>query len=114
MVKNLVKFLKNHTDSMQQNLYLFGQDVTLAGMLLLSVYNGKPADRAVFEDIYQRMMAAHIPVLPFKATDIMKVTGLGQGADLGRVLKETERWWLAQHCTPDKGACVTFARDLKS
>jgi poly(A) polymerase len=113
-VKNLVTFLKEHTDYMPQNLYVFGRDATLGGMLLLSVYNGKPANVIVFEDIYARVMAADIPVLPYNAADIMQATNLGQGVALGQVLKETERWWLAQHCTPDKGACVTFARDLKS
>jgi poly(A) polymerase len=52
------------------------------------------------------------PIFPLKGDDFLK---LGYKADpmLGRILDETERWWVDQSFKASKDECLTFARSLK-
>jgi poly(A) polymerase len=51
------------------------------------------------------------PRLPLKGADIVKL-GVPEGPRIGEVLAKIEGWWIERDFTPDRAACLVFARNL--
>jgi poly(A) polymerase len=51
------------------------------------------------------------PVFPLKGQDVLKL-GLEPGPEVGRLLAETEAWWIERDFAPDRAACLARLRDL--
>lgn len=112
MLYKFSAFLKDQSESLNKNLYLFGRDITLSGCLLLSVLNGKEMCSEDFEDLRAQVLSTPVPVFPLRAADVMHVTGLGQGPAIGDVLETVESWWLDHDTAPDHAACLDYASKL--
>lgn len=111
-LKNCIKFVYEHTDSINNNLYNFGQSVTLSGSLLFNVINAKEVSAGQLEAMVQNIAQIPVPVFPVKAGDVMKVFGLKEGKPVGDLLKRIEGWWLENDTTPDRESCLAYARTL--
>jgi poly(A) polymerase len=51
------------------------------------------------------------PVFPLKGRDLLTL-GLKPGPAVGRLLEETERWWIDNDFVPDRAACLAHARKV--
>ncbi|MDA7983391.1 MAG: CCA tRNA nucleotidyltransferase [Alphaproteobacteria bacterium] len=49
---------------------------------------------------------------PVNGDDLAEALGLGEGPELGRILRELEDWWLLRDCEPDRSACLRHAPTL--
>lgn len=110
--KNAVRFVSEHTDSIRKNLYRFGKEITLAGELLSCSINVLSVDRQAFKAVHQEVLKTPVPQFPLKAADILKVTQLREGPELGAVLKKVEAWWLENDTRPDHQACVEYGKSI--
>ncbi len=113
-LNNCIKYIREHTDSLNKNLYLYGQDITLSGGILLQSINKIEADVHSFEILVERARATPVPVYPLRAQDVMDSIGVGPGIVLGTILKKVEAWWLAHDTVPDLAACLAYAKTLKA
>jgi len=50
------------------------------------------------------------PRFPIKGADIVKM-GVPEGPRVGELLEKAESWWIERDFTPDKAACLVFARN---
>ena len=50
------------------------------------------------------------PRFPLKGTDIVKL-GIPEGPRIGEILGKTEAWWIDRDFTPDRAACLVYARN---
>jgi poly(A) polymerase len=50
------------------------------------------------------------PRFPLKGADIVKM-GVAEGPRVGEVLEMAESWWIERDFTPDRAACLVFARN---
>jgi poly(A) polymerase len=50
------------------------------------------------------------PRFPVKGVDIMKM-GVPEGPRIGEILERVEGWWIERDFTPDRAACLVFARN---
>jgi poly(A) polymerase len=50
------------------------------------------------------------PRFPLKGADIVKM-GVPEGPRVGEVLEKAESWWIERDFTPDRAACLVFARN---
>jgi poly(A) polymerase len=51
------------------------------------------------------------PRFPLKGADIVKL-GVPEGPRIGEILAKIEGWWIERDFTPDRAACLVFARNL--
>ena len=51
------------------------------------------------------------PRFPLKGADIVKL-GVAEGPRIGEILAKIEGWWIERDFTPDRAACLVFARNL--
>lgn len=109
-----IKFVREHSDTIQQNLYLFGKDVTLGGSLLLNAINGKTEDNESLHMLMEAMRLIPVPVFPLKAGDVMSVAQIPQGPKVGEIICKTESWWLSQNTKPDRDQCLDYVKKIAS
>jgi poly(A) polymerase len=50
------------------------------------------------------------PRFPIKGVDIVKM-GVPEGPRIGEILERVEGWWIERDFTPDRAACLVFARN---
>jgi len=50
------------------------------------------------------------PRFPLKGTDIVKL-GIPEGPRIGEILGKIEAWWIDRDFTPDRAACLVYARN---
>ena len=50
------------------------------------------------------------PRFPIKGVDVMKL-GVPEGPRIGEILERVEAWWVERDFTPDRAACLVFARN---
>ncbi len=50
------------------------------------------------------------PRFPIKGVDIVKM-GVPEGPRVGELLERAENWWIERDFTPDRAACLVFARN---
>lgn len=50
------------------------------------------------------------PRFPLKGADIVKM-GVPEGPRVGELLEKAESWWIERDFTPDRAACLVFARN---
>ncbi|MBA4100458.1 MAG: CCA tRNA nucleotidyltransferase [Rhodospirillum sp.] len=50
------------------------------------------------------------PRFPIKGADIVKM-GVPEGPRIGELLEKAESWWIERDFTPDRAACLVFARN---
>ncbi len=50
------------------------------------------------------------PRFPIKGADIVKM-GVPEGPRVGELLERAENWWIERDFTPDRAACLVFARN---
>jgi poly(A) polymerase len=112
-LKSCMNFLKDHSDSHQKNLILFGQDVTLGGSILLNVFNAKSKISTNLESLVEDIRAIPMPKFPLTANDVMKTLGISQGRDVGDAMKRVMDFWLSKNTTPDRDACLKFLKTLQ-
>ncbi len=84
-------------------VYLYGNDIALHALLFTA-----SAGTAVPDNVIAIARTWQAPVFPLSGTDL-KQTGIPEGPELGRILKETECWWIAQDYLPNKTACLKQA-----
>jgi len=106
------KFIEDHSDSHENNLYLFGQDVTLVGMLLFNAIKRKCTDPSALTALLEEIRQIPVPALPVKAGDVMSVAHLSQGKEVGVLLKKVEAFWLSRNTKPDKQECLDYVKTL--
>lgn len=107
-----VRFTLEHSDSLKKNLYRFGKDGTLAGLILFNVINKQMLDIKAIEKLHEQVVSTPVPQFLLQAGDVMKATGLPQGRELGDVLRSVESWWLDQEGVPDRAACIEQAKKI--
>ena len=90
-----------------QMLYRYGRDIALQGYLLFCSYH----DRAISLQVWADLNDIEIPVFPLSGRELIEA-GMQQSAELGRILKEVEAWWVEQDFQPGHDACVDKAKDL--
>lgn len=111
-LRDCMKYLLNHTDSVQKNLFIFGLDITLSGEILFNVLNAKSKNLKVLEALVETIKKTPVPHFPLEASHVMDELNLKPGKLLGDVLKSTERWWLDQDTKPSYQQCLDFAKTL--
>lgn len=79
-------------------LFLYGVDVARTLFALFE----RPSER-------EAALNATMPIFPLETAVVMQRIGLNEGAALGKILKDTKQWWLAENCVPDAEACLTYA-----
>ena len=50
------------------------------------------------------------PRFPLKGADIVKM-GVPEGPRVGELLEKAENWWIERDFTPDRAACLVYARN---
>ena len=50
------------------------------------------------------------PRFPIKGADIVKL-GVAEGPRIGEILERVESWWIERDFSPDRAACLVFARN---
>ena len=108
-----MKFVREHADTIQKNLYLFGLDVTLGGTLLLNTINVQSNDSTALQALVEAIGEIPIPVLPIKAGDVMSVAKIPQGPELGVAMRKVESWWLSENTKPDREQCLDYVRKMQ-
>lgn len=111
-LRDCMKYLLNHTDSVQKNLFIFGLDITLSGEVLFNVLNGKSKTLKALEALVENIKNTPIPHFPLEAGHVMDELKLKPGKQLGDVLKSTQVWWLDQDTKPSYQQCLNFAKTL--
>lgn len=111
-ITQCMKFINEHADTTEKNLYLFGEDVTLGGTLLFNIINAKNNDSTVLEAKVEAIRRIPVPVFPIAARDVMSVAKMSQGPELGVAMKKIEAWWLSKNTKPDLQACLDYAKSI--
>jgi poly(A) polymerase len=91
----------------KQMLYRYGRDVALQGYVLYCSYH----DRVLSSHVWTDLNDGEVPVFPMSGEDLIEA-GMQQSAELGRILKEVEAWWVEQGFQPGHDACLCKAKDL--
>ena len=66
-------------------------------------------ERPGWDALRARLAALARPVFPLQGRDVVAL-GVPPGPDVGEVLEEVRRWWLAGGCAADARACLERAR----
>lgn len=97
-------------------VYRTDNDIARSLLLLAAARAGAGADIAA---AYDEATAFRPPRFPLAGEDVLAL-GVRAGADVGRILKDMENWWLARDFKPGRGealeylkACYTPANDKK-
>lgn len=90
-----------HSWSQEKFCYFFGSQATEDCLVLFTPQDWTPE----FLENWNK------PLFPLKAEHIMSDTG-GANAFLGRVLKQTESWWVDQEFKPELALLQAYAKDL--
>ena len=72
---------------------------------------GGSADRAALRRALAEAEAWTPKTLPVSGADVQAL-GVGTGPQVGQVLREVERWWVAQDFAPDRSACLAKLREV--
>ncbi len=96
-------------------LEMLGSTSEKSVKLLIYNYGFAVSEQAVLLFLAQRdendqaamglVQSWQIPVFPLSGDDVMQ-TGLPAGPEVGRILREIERWWMDQDFMPDRDACL--------
>ncbi len=68
-------------------------------------------DEAAYRALLEHAVSWAIPAFPLKGRDAVEL-GVQPGPEMGRLLKETERWWREGDFAADREACRRHLRDL--
>jgi poly(A) polymerase len=53
------------------------------------------------------------PIFPVSGKDLKRL-GLEEGPVMGKILKATEEWWIAENFNPDRKSCLDYALSIRS
>ncbi|NBX66038.1 MAG: CCA tRNA nucleotidyltransferase [Proteobacteria bacterium] len=112
-LKNCIEFIHEHSESIKYNLYTYGKDTTLAGGILLHVINGESFNLKASEVLLESVRTTPVPQFSLKASDVMRECRIGQGKELGDILKKVEAWWLENDTLPDHNACIEYVKSMR-
>jgi poly(A) polymerase len=103
--KSFAAILKAYSapDAPRVAVYRYGADAAAQAFLLR---DGKGLD-----EVMNIARAWPAPSLPVSGDDV-KALGVTAGPQLGKILKETEAWWIAGDFTADRAACLRKLKEL--
>ena len=93
--------------AVRRQIYAWGNDGARDRLLLdwLDRINGAAGSEALaIVESWPR------PRFPIKGVDVMKM-GVPEGPRIGEILEQVEGWWIERDFTPDRAACLVFARN---
>jgi poly(A) polymerase len=111
LTKN-IQFIKERTEYIEKNIYLFGEDVTLSGTVLLFFFTKKRPDIEKLKARLEHIVRMPVPMMPINGDDIMQLTGSPSGKQTGEILKKVEDWWLKEQMAPDREQTLEYARSV--
>lgn len=102
----IYEFATADVSRLHHAVHYYGKDRVRGAMLLRTDDNDLP-------ERIQQLDAISPQKFPLSGNDLMAM-GIPPGAPMGKILQETEDWWLDGACTADKQGCMDFARKLIS
>lgn len=102
-----------HSDVNLKDLYRFGRsvykDVYIRNIITSQNFSVEALQKCT-EDL-QTIEIIEIPKLPISGGDLQEL-GFTPGPVMGKILKDTEEWWVDNNFTPDFKACLKHIQNL--
>jgi tRNA nucleotidyltransferase/poly(A) polymerase len=92
-------------------LYRLGPKLYRGGVLLTWVQAREAVDNAAWRVLFALPDAWDIPAFPIKGGDLVAM-GIGPGPEVGTVLRELERRWIASDFSTSRDALLAAAKDF--
>lgn len=117
----LAFLMKNHgpvsTESFKHQAYRWGKEKVFDLALLQTAQRVRSSELSLAEgakilsDLHESFDRWSIPTFPLKGEDVLS-HGVKQGDQVGILLKQVEKWWIAQDFHPNHEACLAYLATL--
>jgi len=96
---------------LRQAVYLYGKTGSRDAALKSWVTSGAPPSDRPWQELVSRFDQMPIPEFPLQGADLVKL-GVGEGPEIGKVLRRVEAQWLENGCVDAKDKLLKMARAM--